>query len=85
VADSEVFRDEMSDITLSENSLNVGTPVATKPEPHAHSVEELYCVFLETCFCARRPQSNNLFSGLSQQTFTVVFLQTPAVKLRERS
>jgi len=56
VADSKVFSDEMKDIILSENKPNVATPVATEPETHTHSVEELYCVVPETCFCARRPQ-----------------------------
>jgi len=42
--DSEVFGEEMEDIILFEKSLNEATPVATEPEPHPHSVGELYCV-----------------------------------------
>jgi len=74
VADSEVFSDEMKDIILSENSLNVATPVASEPEPHTHYVEELYCVFPETCFCARRPQSNNLFFLRSASRLLQLFI-----------
>jgi len=84
VAHSEVFPGEMNDIILSENSLNGATPVAIEPELRTdiHVVDELYRVCPQTCFCARRPKSNNFFPGLSQKTFTVVFLPTPAVKLR---
>jgi len=78
VAASELFLDEMKDIILSENSLNVATPVATEPEQHTdpHFVDELCCVFPEPCFCARWPQLN-LFPRIKPADFFSCFLPSP--------
>jgi len=88
VADSEVFSDEMKGIILSENSImkksNVATPLATEPEPRTHTVENLYCVFPETCFCARRPESNNLFSWAQPADFCGCFSPDPNGEIEGR-
>jgi len=88
VANSGIFPDEMKYINLSENSLNVATPVASEPGPHTHSLLKICIV----CVCFQKPvfvravhSQTPCFSVLRQKTFTVVFLQIPAVKLRERS
>lgn len=65
---------------LFENSLNVGSPVATELETHTHSVGEPSGAFQVT-----RLGAKNLSSGRSQRTFTVGFLPSPKVKLKERS
>jgi len=77
VADSEVFSAKIKDIVLSENSLNVATPAATEPETHTLSVEKLYCVFPETCFCACRPKLNNLFSWAKPANFYSCYSPNP--------
>jgi len=90
VADSEVFPEEMKDIFYlkiqSPCVLNSGTkPVATEPEPHTQSVEELLWVSKNLLFCGASTVKKLVFFLLSQQSFTVVVLQGPPAKLRERS
>jgi len=77
VADLEVFPEETKDIILCGNSLNEANPLATEPKPHTHThththtVEELFCVFPGTCFCAHRRKSNDLFSWAQPADFNI--------------
>jgi len=85
LAESELFPGERKCIILSEHSLNVAPPVAIESETHTNFVKELYCVSRKPAFVRAVHLQTTFIPWLSQRTFTVVFIPTPTVKLKEIS